>query len=436
MPRVAVLSFHTSPLAPLGGSKAGGMNAYIHEVVVGLGALGWAIDVFTRRESVVTPEVVALAPGVRLVHVPAGPAEPLDTEALASLVDEFAAGIEAFRQREDVTYDLAHSHYWLSVAAGELLARRWDVKHLAMFHTLAEVKLRARASEHESPARIGAERRLVHQVDRVVAATAHERQLLRQIYRVPAERVAVIPLGVDLEVFRSRDAGTARAALGIAAGARVLLAVGRLEPLKGFDILIRALAQLTDDDEVILLLAGGDERSAPERERLEAVAREVVVADRVRFLGAVPHQELAQYYNAADVVVVPSFYESFGLVALEAMASGVPVVASRVGGLVATISDGRTGYLVPWRCPEPFAEKLDLLLRNEPLRRSLGAAARASMERYAWSTVAERLAALYEEVLTGAGAPMVAVGYVSPPRRGWPAFPVRPEPGEGLCQPR
>ncbi|MCC6236181.1 MAG: glycosyltransferase [Dehalococcoidia bacterium] len=404
MPRIAVLSLHTSPLAPLGGSKAGGMNAYIHEVSIALATSGWEIDVFTRRDDPALPEVVAFAPGARLIHIEAGPAVVLETEELAGLVDEFAAGVEAFRAHEGLRYELVHAHYWLSVAAGELLATRWGVPHLAMFHTLAEVKLRARASEREPQARLEAERRLVLACDRVVAATEHERQLLRQIYGVPRDRVAVVPLGVDREAFRPRDRTAARATLAsrgvpVSDEARVLLAVGRLEPLKGFDILVRALAQLTVDAEVVLWIAGGDERSAPERARLEAVAHEVGVGDRVRFLGAVPHEELPTYYNAADVVVVPSFYESFGLVALEAMASGVPVVASRVGGLVATVSDGRTGYLVPWRCPEPFAEKVDLLLRNEPLRRALGEAGRASMERFSWESVAERLSALYRETI-------------------------------------
>ncbi len=415
LPRIAILSLHTSPLAPLGGSKAGGMNSYIREVVTALASQGWVIDVFTRRDDALTPDQVPIAPGARLVHIAAGPAAPLDPEDLAPLVDEFAAGVEVWRQQAGVAYDLVHSHYWLSVAAGELLTRRWDVPHLAMFHTLAEVKLRARASEREPQARMEAERVLVHSVDRIVAATEHERQLLRQLYRVPSERVAVIPLGVDLDAFRPRERERAREELAlrgidVRAEQRVLLAVGRLEPLKGFDILVRALAQVTVDEEVVLFIAGGDERSAAERARLEAVAREVGCAERVRFLGAVPHEELAALYNASDVVVVPSFYESFGLVALEAMASGVPVVASRVGGLVATISDGRTGYLVPWRCPEPFAEKIDLLLRNEPLRRSLGVAARASMERYAWSTVAERLGALYLETLGFSKAPAAAAG--------------------------
>jgi D-inositol-3-phosphate glycosyltransferase len=302
-----------------------------------------------------------------------------------------------------------HSHYWLSAVAGEDLATAWSVPHVAMFHTLAEVKLRARASERESEVRLKAERRLVRSVDRIVAATKHERQLLRQIYGVSADRVEVIPLGVNLSRFHSRDRVEARRALGLDLDRHVLLAVGRIEPLKGLDILIEAIAQMTERDRVVLLIVGGDDRAAPQIARLRAQAVEAGVADRVRFLGAVPHEQLGSYYNAADVVVVPSFYESFGLVAVEAMASGVPVVASRVGGLASTVIDGRTGYLVPWRCPDPFAEKLDLLLKNPSLRHALGEAAADSMLAYEWSTVAAKLRELYAAVLAGRGD-LAAVG--------------------------
>ncbi|MSQ41654.1 MAG: glycosyltransferase family 1 protein [Dehalococcoidia bacterium] len=412
--RIAVLSLHTSPLASLGSSKAGGMNYYVRRIAEQLGAGGVAVDVFTRRDAPATPEVVLIAPGARLVHVAAGPAEPLENEPMIPFTAQFAAGVEAFRAREALRYDLLHSHYWLSVEAGDELARAWGTPHLAMFHTLGEVKLRARASEREPKQRLEAERRLVHCVDRIVAASEHERQLLRQMFRVPPQCVTVIPLGVDLERFQPRDAAVARAALALPAGERVLLAVGRMEPLKGFDIIVRALAQMTQRERVRLLLVGGDERAAAEFARLRAIAQEEGVAGRVHFLGAIPHERLAVYYNAADVVVAPSFYESFGLVALEAMASGVPVVASRVGGLVSTIADGRTGYLVPWRCPEPFAEKIDLLLSNEALRRALGAAARQSVQQYAWAHVATALRALYELVLeqaeTGAATPAAAPG--------------------------
>lgn len=396
--RIAVLSMHTSPLAPLGGAATGGMNVYIHEVSERLATPDRAIDVFTRRESAAAPTVVEFAAGARLIQIEAGPVEPMPKTSLIELTDEFAAGVEAFRVSEAVEYDLVHSHYWLSAVAGEALVERWDVPHIAMFHTLGEVKLRARASEHEPPERLEAERHLVHSLDRVVAATDYEQRLLRQIYGVPRSRVEVIPLGVDPERFHPGSREVARATLGLADDAQVVVAVGRIEPLKGLDILIRAAAQLTERSRLKLLVVGGDEAARPEFDRLTAIAEEVGVDDLVTFVGAVDHEELPDYYRAADVVVMPSFSESFGLVAVEAMASGVPVVVSRVGGLASTVADGRTGYLVPWRCPEPFAEKIELLLRNRQLRDALGAAGVERMRDFSWESVADRLVVLYDEL--------------------------------------
>ena len=407
--RVAMLSLHTSPLAPLGGRETGGMNVYVREVAAQLAEAGVACDVFTRRTEPALPEIEALGNGARLVHITAGPVEHLEKEALPPLVDAFAEAVEAFREREGLTYDLIHSHYWLSVASGDLLARRWAAPHIAMFHTLGDVKLRARASEHETPERLEAERRLVHSLDRIVAATEHERQLLRQLFRVSPQKVAVIPLGVDLGRFEPRSRAEARAALGLSQTARIVLAVGRIEPLKGFDILVRAIAEMTHREDVRLILVGGDARASVERARLLAVAAEVGVSDRVDLVGAVPHERLAQYYSAADVVAMPSFYESFGLVAIEAMACGVPVVASRVGGLTSTIADGRTGYLIAWRCPSPFAEKIDLLLENEALCDALGANAAQAMHAYSWRSVAASLIEQYEG-LTTETAQVAAVG--------------------------
>jgi D-inositol-3-phosphate glycosyltransferase len=406
-PRVAVLSMHTSPLAPLGGAATGGMNVYVHEVSARLGARGQSIDVFTRRESADAPAVMEFAPGARLVQIEAGPAEPLHKHDLIPLTEAFADGIEAFRSAEALDYELIHSHYWLSAVAGEQLAADWDVPHLGMFHTLGEVKLRARASEHEPPERLEAERRLVQSLDRVVAATNYEQRLLRQVYGVPPACVEVIPLGVDPERFNPGSRELARAALGLPANARIVLAVGRIEPLKGLDILIRAAAEITDRSGLRLLLVGGDEQARPEFDRLRAIAREVGVEDLVTFVGSIEHEDLPDYYRAADVVVMPSFAESFGLVAVEAMACGVPVVVSRVGGLASTVADGRTGYLVPWRCPEPFAEKIELLLRNESLRNALGKAGVERMRAYSWESVADQLVELYDEVMC---APVLDAG--------------------------
>lgn len=398
--RIAMISLHTSPMAVLGGRETGGMNVYVREVATQLGASGVLVDIFTRRLDPSLPAAAEIAAGVRLVQVDAGPPSLVEKEDLPAYVEPFAAAVEAFRAAEDVTYDLIHSHYWLSAAAGDILARAWDAPHAAMFHTLGDVKLRARASERESEVRLATERRLVHALDRVVAATEHERRLLRQIYRVDPSRVAVVPLGVDLEQFAPGDRGAARRRLGLTEDERIILAIGRIEPLKGLDVLIQSLSAMSDRERVGLYIIGGDERARPELDRLEAIARTFGVQGHVHFLGSRPHEDLPDYYRAADVVAVPSFYESFGLVAVEAMASGVPVVASRVGGLASTVVDGRTGYLIAWRCPEPFAEKFDLLFANEELRRALGAAARRRMEEsYSWAGVAESIAALYEELI-------------------------------------
>ena len=414
--RIALLSLHTSPLAPLGGRETGGMNVYVREVALQLAALGIAVDVFTRRTSTTEAEVRAIslethgAPGARLVQVTAGPKARIEKEEMLPFTSAFADGVEAFRAREGVTYDVIYSHYWLAAEAGALLAEQWDVPHAAMFHTLAEVKLRARASESEPRERIEAEQRLVRGLDCIVAATEHERRLLMQIYRVPASRVAVVPLGVDLDQFQPRSQAEARAALGIDADERMVLAIGRIEPLKGFDILIRAIAQLSDRRGAVLSIIGGDERASREIAALRAVAEEVGVADAVRFLGPRPHEALPAYYNAADVVAVPSFYESFGLVAVEAMASGVPVVASRVGGLASTVADGRTGYLIPWRCPEPFAEKIELLLRNQELARALGRAAAERMRSYSWAEVARAVSSVLGGLISEREAAGVVAG--------------------------
>ena len=399
--RVAMLSLHASPLAQLGGRDTGGMNVYVREVAAELGDLGIAVDVFTRRSDRDTPRVEEFAPGARLIQIDAGPPRRIEKEEMIGLTRQFAEGVMTFCDVEELTYDLIHSHYWLSAEAGEPIADRWGVPHVAMFHTLGDVKLRARASEEEPEERLESERRIVHRLDRIVAATRHEQQLLRQIYRVPAERITVIPLGVNLDRFAPADRAAARAELGIGDEERILLAIGRIQPLKGLDILIRSLAEVTDRDGISLWIIGGDDRAADEISRLRALAEEFSVASMVRFVGPVEHEALPDYYNAADVVVMPSFYESFGLVAVEAMASGVPVVASRVGGLSSTVSDGRTGYLIPWRCPEPFAEKIELLLRNEQLRSSLGSAAVDRMQMYSWPEISRQLCALYEDLTSG-----------------------------------
>jgi D-inositol-3-phosphate glycosyltransferase len=397
--RIAVLSVHTSPLATLGGRETGGMNVYVRELSQALGARGYAVDVFTRRDSAEAPRVQPFGPNARVISIDAGPAAAIEKEAIPAHLGEFEANVIEFAADEGVTYDVVHSHYWMSGVVGVRLAKLWSAPHAVMFHTLGEVKNRARATEHEPAARIDAEREIAGAADRIVVASEHEKHLLTALYGARAGAISVVPCGVDLDVFFPIDKPSARRELGLAAHDRIVLFVGRIEPLKGIDVLIGAAAQLHEDENLCVLIVGGDERAADEIATLRAQAEDLGIADHISFVGSVDHAKLPLYYNAADVCVVPSYYESFGMVAVEAMACGTPVVASRVGGLTSTITDGETGFLIPWRCPDPFAERMELLLDNDELRRSFGLAAREAAERYRWENVADAVAALYESLL-------------------------------------
>jgi D-inositol-3-phosphate glycosyltransferase len=401
MRRVAMISYHTSPLAALGGSETGGMNVYVRQLSRELGQRGFLVDVFTRRQDASSPDVVEDGENVRVVHLEAGPRRPVDKGRLHQHLDEFEENLIRFASAQGgqgPTYDLLHSHYWLSGWVALRLQERWGLPHVTMFHTLGEVKNRARITEHEASLRIQVEHRLARQANRIVCASQHEKHLLARLYDADPDRVAVVPCGVDLDLFRPQDKEEARRALGYS-DERIILFVGRIEPLKGIDILINAVAQLGEESDFYVLIVGGDRRSRRQVSHLQELASDLGVGERVCFLGAVDHEQLPLYYNAADVCVVPSYYESFGLVALEAMACGTPVVASRVGGLTGTVRDGETGYLISWRCPEPFAERLELLLGNEALRRRFGEAAREVVERYRWANVAEAVVGLYRELL-------------------------------------
>jgi D-inositol-3-phosphate glycosyltransferase len=393
--RLALISAHTSPLARLGSHKAGGMNVYVRETAIELARLGHVVDVFTRDDGT-HPDVVSLGQRARVVHLGAGPRDMVGKDEVRKHLPAFLHSLRAFKEQEGLRYDLVHSHYWLSGWVGGYLQRLWDVPHVTMFHTLGEVKNRARPGEHESTQRIETERRIVATADAVVAASGHELEQIARLYDGDPARVAVIPCGVNLDLFRPRDRVAARSTLGLGGGP-VVLFVGRLEPLKGADLLIETLPHL-DDPDTTLVIVGGDEQSAAYRRELRRTAREAGVAARVRFVGAVPQEQLPLYYSAADVCVIPSFYESFGLVALEAMACGTPVVASRVGGLPGTVHDGENGYLVPWRCAEAFADRIGAVLADTELRRRMSTAALATVERFRWSGVAAELNTLYTDL--------------------------------------
>ena len=397
MCNIAVVSVHTSPLARPGTRDSGGMNVYMRELSRQLCRRAHTMDIFTRRTDPDSPQVVEIDGRTRVIQIDAGPHDARKA-SLQRTLPEFRRGVIRFQEEQGRSYDLVHSHYWLSGWVGQALKARWNVPHVIMFHTLAEAKNRAHLSEHEPEYRIAGERLVAQGADRVICGSQGERRLLIEQYGVSPARAVQVPCGVDTEHFRPMPRGRARRRLGLAPDEPVVLYVGRIEPLKGIDILLRAAAET--EARFRLLVVGGDGKDERRKAELRRLADELGIGGRVVFQDAVPHAELPFYYNAADICAVPSYYESFGLVALEAMACGVPVVASRVGGLMETVQHGETGYLVPWRCPKPFAERLELLLDNESLRRSLGRMARVAVERFRWAEVATRVEEVYHELVS------------------------------------
>lgn len=399
--RVAVLSVHTSPLELPGSGDAGGMNVYIREVAAEMARRKVLSDIFTRRTSPDEPNVRVVAPGVRVFTVSAGPARPVHKERLPRLMKRFADAVDE-RAALDGPYDVLHAHYWLSGVAGADLKRRWGVPLVVSFHTLARVKDVANTGETPEPLfRKRGEDRVMVAADRIIAPTTTERMQLVDLYEADASRISVVPPGVDLDRFTPGDRAAARRRFGFHDGPTMVF-VGRLQPFKGTDVAVNALARLARMvPDARLVIVGGDSPrgSRGERIRLRLTARRLGVSDRVRFVEPVAHDELPDLYRAADVVVVPSASESFGLVALEAAACGTPVVATAVGGLRLIVRDGDTGYLVDRRDPGSFANALSRVLADPLLRERLGAGAVRLAGQYPWVRTADGILEAYASVM-------------------------------------
>jgi D-inositol-3-phosphate glycosyltransferase len=413
--RLAVLSFHTSPLAQPGTGDSGGMNVYVRELGSALAQAGVACDVYTRRWSDDLPSVVPVEPGFTVVHVPAGPACEVPKEDLPELVPSFTAGV-VDRIRSTGGVDAVHANYWLSGVAGHDVKHELELPLVSTFHTLARVKADGGTTEAgRSDARVAAEVAVVGCSDAILASCAEEALDLQRHYAAPADRIEIVPPGVDHAFFSPGDRDGARAALGwsspgriSAVGGRhadkhpVLLFVGRIQPLKGLDVAVGALAALDRPDAELVVVGGPSGADGPaELARVQQLIADLGVGDRVRFSPAQPHHLLSTWYRAADVVLVPSRSESFGLVALEAAACGIPVVASAVGGLRTLVDDGRTGFLVEGRHPADFADRVARLLDEPDLAAAMGAAGAARAQGYRWSTAAARLRRLYTDISAG-----------------------------------
>ncbi|TET53619.1 MAG: glycosyltransferase family 1 protein [Anaerolineales bacterium] len=385
------------------------MNVYVRDLSRELARRGHQIDVYTRSQDRAIRKISgALGYGARVFHLPAGPERPYDKNRVYDHLSEFSDGVVAQAEREGAGYDVLHSHYWLSGVVARGLRDRWGTPMMHMFHTLGKKKdsVAQRPEQLEEERRISVESEIVRDADVLVASTRVERDQLVQLYGADQTRIRVISPGVDIELFRPMPADYAKQRIGICPDRRVILFVGRIDPLKGIDTLLRAMADIIQQwpelrHRLCVPIIGGDPDRAwgdEEMARLQSLKVELGIDDIVLFLGARDQDELQYYYSAADVVVVPSDYESFGMVALEAMACGTPVIASDVGGLATLVRNGRTGYRVPARDPAALAAKIKRLLTDEGLRRRIGQRASCRAEEYAWPRIADKMEKVYAEL--------------------------------------
>jgi len=404
--RVAMVSVHTSPLDQPGTGDAGGMNVYVVELSRRLAALGVEVDVITRATSSDLPPTVEMAPGVTVRHVTAGPFEGLAKEDLPAQLCAFTAGLMRIEAvREPGWYDLVHSHYWLSGQVAWLAAERWDVPLVHTMHTMAKVKnlTLAEGDTPEPVAREIGEAQVVAAADRLVANTDEEAKSLVELYDADPARVVTVPPGVDLDLFRPGSAPAARQRLGLPADAAVLLFVGRIQPLKGPDVLLRAVARLLETRPelahrlVVAVIGGLSGSGLPHPDSLTGLTSQLGLSDLVRFTDPVPQPSLADWYRAADLTVVPSYSESFGLVAIESQACGTPVVATAVGGLRTAVRDGVSGVLVESHAPDDYARVIGDLLTNDDRRRALGRGAITHAAGFSWSATAADMVEVYAE---------------------------------------
>ena len=410
-PRVAMISMHTCPLAMLGGKKTGGMNVYVRDLSRRLGSMGIHVDVFTRSQDDCVPMVNhELGIDARVIHIPAGPQAPIPVSEVGNYVEEFATGIVDFAAAEGLQYDIIHSHYWLSGLVAERLEQYWgDTPIIHMFHTLGHMKNRIATdvAERAPQDRIDGESHVLSIADRIIAATPAEQAQLNWLYGANMEKVIVIPPGVDLERFQPIAKAEAKKKVGIPCGDKNIMFAGRIEPLKGIDTLIQAMALIKERhpdvvENTCVAIIGGDpwsDNPDAEMARLQAMRQMLGIHDIILFLGAKDQDVLPNYYAAAEMVVMPSHYESFGMVALEAMAMGRPVIASEVGGLAFLIHDGINGYHVPTRDPQALAERIYELLTNDQCREEMGRLARKNAEKFDWSIIAEHIIGVYRHLL-------------------------------------
>ncbi|UCD88940.1 MAG: glycosyltransferase [Desulfobacterales bacterium] len=393
---IAMLSIHSSPIGDLGTRDTGGMSVYVREVAQVLGRLGHCIDIFTQHNPGQQDPVIDLYDNVRLIHLSGGANENIAKSELYEYLPNLLFDLKAFQNRQRVTYDVIHSHYWLSGVLGAMIQEWWHVPHFVTYHTIGVVKNRVSPTEKESEVRLANEKTLADVCDGIVVPSANEKEYLIQYYDALQDKIWVIPCGVNLERFKPMAKAAARRQLAFSNEAIIVLYVGRYSPVKGLDHLFKALSYLKHLDQLRLVLVGGDGEHSRMYEHLQSVAKGLNIQDRLVFAGRVHQKILPVYYSAADVFVVPSHYESFGLVTLEALACGTPVVATPVGAMKTIIQDGVSGYVADNLDAEHFAQLVEAIVLKQLKGVLSPAEIRASVTRLTWTRSASLLLEAYQ----------------------------------------
>lgn len=397
--RIAMFSIHSCPVGELGTKDTGGMNVYIRELASELGSRGHHIDIYTRIHDPNDPLVIRLNQNVRVIHLKAGKNGHMHKLAIYPYLGDFTYALEDFIVQEGLQYDLIHSHYWLSGQVGRWAQERWDVPHMVMFHTLGAVKNHTGVGTAEPLLRIATEKQLVEHCHRIIVATQREKAELTHYYGAESEKMSMVPCGVNLGLFRPEEKTSARQQLGIDDNENIILYVGRFAALKGLDRLLKAMTYLQHHRDLKLVIIGGDGDTAPDSIKFRRLSSELGLRNRVRFVGRIEQDSLPRYYSAADLLVVPSYHESFGLVALESLACGTPVVATEVGAMDSIICEGKTGCIVTDVTPMAIAKAVGDFISKPLWEMESVSDIRDSVRKFQWSHVADAIIEEYWSVL-------------------------------------
>lgn len=397
--RIAVVSIHGCPEVRLGHKDTGGMHAVLLQTAIRLGELGIKVDIFTRVHGLQSSREVMLSPNVTVIHLTSS-ATGSTKEEIYRESERFIAEVDLYKVENNFTYNVIHIHYWLSASIGVGLAELWAVPLVAQFHTLADTKIKSMPDAVEPPLRNVVEKSTMQYADKILVASNDEMAAIELIDRNVHDKLQLVPYGVDISVFHPVNTSVARSRLGLN-GHPLIVYAGRIDPIKGIDLLLQSVAcmKIRENAELIVI-GGGDLEVDDYLSYLQDLSRELGISQRVHFIAAMDQEHLMYYFNAADVCVVPSRYESFGLVALEAMACGTPVIARKVGGLRSLVKHGMTGYLVPWHCPEPLANQLEVILENNLLREKMGCQAESWAKTWTWESTVEQLNNVYKELIS------------------------------------